>query len=338
MKTKLFLATFTCLGILTVVAAQTQKNPPQTTQPPAPVASDASKSSPVAKGKPTVIKVKPEPSKLVQALDSNRDGKISVAEIEAAVSILKGLDQDGDGELTSDEFGPVVAVEQPTTRAIVRPASPKKPSAVKQPNRPSRRPTARPNSSRTNPSRAATSKQPSSRLRRPTGRPRPSGRSGRPVTKKASALKDTSDQAPSDTLSSDRSNNSRVVSASSARRKAKTKSRRNPTALVNSTPIASPKPPKRASAEGASTREELIALQEEAKQLLEGLKQSVKTIKDRDKKQKVLQWIRRDYRQLSNSLSSGMRSDDIEANKLLIEETKQKLTEAKQLHDQSASS
>ena len=78
-------------------------------------------------------------------------------------------------------------------------------------------------------------------------------------------------------------------------------------------------------------------MQEEAKQLLEGLKQSVKTIKDRGKKQKVLQWIRRDYRQLSNSLSSGLRSDDVEANKLLIEETKQKLTEAKQLNDQSAS-
>ena len=29
-------------------------------------------------------------------------------EIEAAVAILKGLDQDGNGELTSDEFGPVM--------------------------------------------------------------------------------------------------------------------------------------------------------------------------------------------------------------------------------------
>jgi len=338
MKTTGILATITSLGMV-AVTAQTQKGPPQPGSPRASAVAEAPASPPAAStGKPTIIKMKPKPSRLVQALDSNQDGKLSVKEIEAAVAILKGLDQDGNGELTSDEFGPVAAAEQPTSRAIVRPASPNKPSAVKQPNHPSRRPTARPNNSRTNPSRVATSKQPSSRLRRPTGKPRPAGRSGRPVTKKASALKDTSDQAPSDTLSSDRSNNSRVVSASSARRKAKTKSRRNPTALVNSTPIASPKPPKRASAEGASTREELIALQEEAKQLLEGLKQSVKTIKDRDKKQKVLQWIRRDYRQLSNSLSSGMRSDDIEANKLLIEETKQKLTEAKQLHDQSASS
>ena len=75
----------------------------------------------------------------------------------------------------------------------------------------------------------------------------------------------------------------------------------------------------------------MIALQAEAKQILEGLKQSAGTIKDRDKKQRVLQWVRKDYRQLSKSLNAGLRSNDIEAQKTLIEETKQKIAEAKQL-------
>ena len=75
----------------------------------------------------------------------------------------------------------------------------------------------------------------------------------------------------------------------------------------------------------------MIALQAEAKQILEGLKQSAVTIKDRDKKQRVLQWVRKDYRQLSKSLNAGLRSNDIEAQKTLIEETKQKIAEAKQL-------
>jgi len=92
-----------------------------------------------------------------------------------------------------------------------------------------------------------------------------------------------------------------------------------------------PTPPQKAPAEGTSTREELIALQAEAKQILEGLKQSVGTIKDRNKKRTVLQWVRKDYRQLSQSLSTGLRLNDIEAQKMLIEETKQKIAEAKQL-------
>ena len=72
-------------------------------------------------------------------------------------------------------------------------------------------------------------------------------------------------------------------------------------------------------------------LQEEAKQILDGLKKSAGAIKDRKKKQSVLQWVRKDYRQLSKSLNAGLRSNDIEAKKTLIEETKQKIAEAKQL-------
>ena len=108
MKTIGILAAITSLGMLTA-AAQTQETPPQPASPNAPVATEATVSPPrAATGKPTIVTVKPKPSRLVQALDSNQDGKLSVDEIEAAVAILKGLDQDGNGELTSDEFGPVM--------------------------------------------------------------------------------------------------------------------------------------------------------------------------------------------------------------------------------------
>ena len=108
MKAIGILATITSLGMLTTVA-QTQETPPQPASPNAPVATEAAASPPrAATGKPTIVTVKPKPSRLVQALDSNQDGKLSLEEIEAAVAILKGLDQDGNGELTSDEFGPVM--------------------------------------------------------------------------------------------------------------------------------------------------------------------------------------------------------------------------------------
>ena len=75
----------------------------------------------------------------------------------------------------------------------------------------------------------------------------------------------------------------------------------------------------------------MIALQAEAKQILDGLKQSAVTIKDRSKKQSVLQWVRKDYRQLSQSLNAGLRSKRCRVQRTLIEEIKQKIAEAKQL-------
>ena len=329
MKTIGILATITSLGMLTTVA-QTQETPPQPASPNAPVATEAAASPPrAATGKPTIVTVKPKPSRLVQALDSNQDGKLSVEEIEAAVAILKGLDQDGNGELTSDEFGPVVAAEKPTSRAILRPTTPSKQSTINRPNRPGRRPTAKPTRPGTRPARVATSKNPPSRLKRPSGRPRPAGRPVRSVAK-ASATTSATDKSPGAAAPA-RPNKSRVFSSSNARKKPRTNSRRNPTAAGNAKPKVLPTPPQKAPAEGTSTREDLIALQAEAKQILEGLKKSVGTIKDRNKKQTVLQWVRKDYRQLSQSLSTGLRSNDIEAQKTLIEETKQKIAEAKQL-------
>ena len=330
MKAIGILTTITSLGMLTTVA-QTQETPPQPASPNAPVATEAAASPPrAATGKPTIVTVKPKPSRLVQALDSNQDGKLSVEEIEAAVAILKGLDQDGNGELTSDEFGPVVAAEKPTSRAILRPTTPSKQSTINRPNRPGRRPTAKPTRPGTRPARVATSKNPPSRLKRPSGRPRPAGRPVRSVAK-ASAPKSETNKSSSSTAAPARPINSRVISSSNARKKTRTNSRRNPTAAGKAKPKVLQTPPQKVLVEGISTREELIALQAEAKQILDGLKQSAGTIKDRDKKQRVLQWVRKDYRQLSKSLNAGLRSNDIEAKKTLIEETKQKIAEAKQL-------
>ena len=79
-------------------------------------------------------------------------------EIEAAVAILKGLDQDGNGELTSDEFGPVMTPKkQQFSRAILRPTSKIKTSAAIRPNRPGRRPTAKPIQPETKPKRLVSS-------------------------------------------------------------------------------------------------------------------------------------------------------------------------------------
>ena len=55
--------------------------------------------------KSIVVKVKPQSTKLLIALDTNKDGKLSFMEIEAAVKTLKQLDENMDGELTLEEFG-----------------------------------------------------------------------------------------------------------------------------------------------------------------------------------------------------------------------------------------
>jgi hypothetical protein len=42
---------------------------------------------------------------VLQAFDTNGDGKLSAKEIEAAAEILKALDKNGDGELSPEELG-----------------------------------------------------------------------------------------------------------------------------------------------------------------------------------------------------------------------------------------
>ena len=149
------IAIITGLGILTA-AVQAEGNPLSPPPPNKLTVVEASSSPPkVIAVKPTIVKGKPKkPSRLVQALDSNQDGKLSIEEIEAAVVILKGLDQDGDGELTSDEFGPLAVVEKSTSRSILRPTSPSKPSSIR-PSRPDCRPTVKPTKLGTRPSRLA---------------------------------------------------------------------------------------------------------------------------------------------------------------------------------------
>ncbi len=330
MKTIGILAAITSLGMLTA-AAQTQETMPQPASPNAAVATEATASPPkAATGKPTIVTVKPKPSRLVQALDSNQDGRLSVDEIEAAVAILKGLDQDGNGELTSDEFGPNIIAEKPTSRSILRPTNPSKSSTINRPNRPGRRPTAKPTRPGTRPARVAASKNSPSSLKRPSGKPRPAGRPVHSVAKASTPTSQTN-KSSSSTAAAASPINSRVISSSNARKKTRTNSRRNPAAAGKAKPKVLKTPPQKALVEGISIREELIALQAEAKQIMEGLKQSVGIINDRSKKQTVLQWVRKDYRQLTQSLSAGLRSNDIEAQKTLLEETKQKIAEAKQL-------
>ena len=47
----------------------------------------------------------PPPFPLLQALDADKDGKLSAEEIENAVAALKKLDQDKDGKLSQEEIG-----------------------------------------------------------------------------------------------------------------------------------------------------------------------------------------------------------------------------------------
>jgi predicted O-methyltransferase YrrM len=48
----------------------------------------------------------PPANPLLTALDTDRDGEISAAEIDAAAAALKKLDQNNDGKLSGDEIGP----------------------------------------------------------------------------------------------------------------------------------------------------------------------------------------------------------------------------------------
>ena len=80
-------------------------------------------------------------------------------------------------------------------------------------------------------------------------------------------------------------------------------------------------------AEVSSTRDELKERQADAKKILDRLKKFVVNIKDNNKKQRLMQWERKDYRELSKSFNDGLRSKDVETQGKLIEEIKDKLAE-----------
>ena len=48
----------------------------------------------------------PPPDKMFQALDTNRDGALSEAEIAGSAAALKTLDKNGDGDLSGEEIRP----------------------------------------------------------------------------------------------------------------------------------------------------------------------------------------------------------------------------------------
>jgi Ca2+-binding EF-hand superfamily protein len=62
------------------------------------------------RGDPRMMAMQPFSIPLVQVLDVDRDGVISAEEIDNAVSALKKLDQDGDGQLSGEEYLPRMAL------------------------------------------------------------------------------------------------------------------------------------------------------------------------------------------------------------------------------------
>jgi Ca2+-binding EF-hand superfamily protein len=58
----------------------------------------------------------PPVSRAISALDADRDGRISAAEIRSSSAALKALDSNGDGRLTHDEIGPAVGGRRPGGR------------------------------------------------------------------------------------------------------------------------------------------------------------------------------------------------------------------------------
>jgi len=93
-KTLTFLAA-TWLGLAGAVPGQPPGAPRDAAGPEAGNGSPAS--APPRFGRP--------PLALMDALDADRDGKLSESEIQAAPELLKKLDKDGDGKLNAEEIG-----------------------------------------------------------------------------------------------------------------------------------------------------------------------------------------------------------------------------------------
>ncbi|MDD9866822.1 MAG: hypothetical protein OXS32_10770, partial [Verrucomicrobiales bacterium] len=213
-------------------SASAQQEGKDSSQPAAaakPVEKQASPAGQAApKGKPTIVKVTPKPSKLFTALDVDLDGYISLSEIEAAVQVLKNLDANQDGQLTINEFELTEEPEKKISRVVVRPGAPGKPPAVGRPTRPGRRPTAKPTRPGARPKRVATAKRPSTKPTRPGAKSRPARRPGRPVASKATKPAAGASNQVSSTTARKPATPSRVVKSTSARRKPKSASRVKP--------------------------------------------------------------------------------------------------------------
>ena len=62
----------------------------------------------------------PPPRLVLQALDTDGDGQLSPAEIEAASTSLLKLDRNHDGQITGDEYSPKLDDKTATTDLLTR--------------------------------------------------------------------------------------------------------------------------------------------------------------------------------------------------------------------------
>jgi hypothetical protein len=254
------------------------------------------------------------------ALDANKDGKLSLKEIEAAVKALKKLDKNKDGELTLIEFGPAPDVDKPEPRSLGKPGGP---VATKPSGRPGRRPTAKPSgrlgkkptalANRTTPG----TKKPSAKSTRPGARPRPNAKPGRRVAK--TGAPDTS--AKSIGPATGRAKPKRVARKSPAPKKSKSASRRRPAS----------KPTTSSANAGSPVDAELKALIDETKAVTGQIKQAVAKMKNPANKQAALKWVRKGSRELLRTLGKGLEGPDADNKAGQVEEAKQKLDEVKKL-------
>ena len=268
---------------------------------------------------PTIVRAKPRPSQLFTALDANKDGKLSLKEIEAAVKALKKLDKNKDGELTLVEFGPSPDADKPEPRSIGKPGGP---VATKPSGRPGRRPTAKPSGRpgtkpKAGATRTAGARKPSARSTRPSARPRPSAKPSRRVAKTGAS--DTT--AKSSGPATGRAKTKRVARKSSAPRKSKSASRRRPAS----------KPTTSSANAGSPVDAELKALIDETKAVTGQIKQAVAKMKNPANKQAALKWVRKGSRELLRTLGKGLEGPDADNKAGQVEEAKQKLDEVKKL-------
>ena len=269
---------------------------------------------------PTIVKAKPRLSQLFMALDANKDGKLSLKEIEAAVKAFKKLDKNKDGELTLAEFGPAPDVDKPEPRSIGKPGGVTPRVATKPSRRPTARPSGRPGSKPKGlASRTTGARKPSAKSTRPSARPRPSGRPGRRVAK-TGAARGTSAKA-SGAAATGRAKPKRVVRKSPALKKTKPASRRRP----------APKPTTPPANAGSSVNADLKALIEETEAITKQIKQALAKIKNLAKKQAAMKWIRIGSRKLLNTLGKELEGQGADNKAGQVEEAKQKLNEVRKL-------
>jgi hypothetical protein len=279
---------------------------------------------------PTVIKAKPQPSQLMMALDANKDGKLSLEEIKAAVKAFKTLDENEDGELTLNEFGPAPVIakqirgDRNGVKSIARgDGTSAKSSRAKPSGRPGRRPTARPSgrlgkkltvlAKRTAPG----TKKPSAK--RPSARPRPNSKPRTGVAQK-NAQGDSNGVKSSETPTG-RATPKRVARKSPARKKSKSASRRQPASKPTTPPANA----------GSPVDAELKALIDETKAVTEQIKQAMGGIKNPGGSRAAAIWVSKESEELLSTLGKGLEGQDAGKKAVQVKEAKLKLAEMRKL-------